>query len=130
VQIYPRQYGDCGGALKVGWSEAHPGWGPLLYDVAIEYATMKANGLIPDREEVSPSARKVWNYYINNRQDVTSHQLDNLEDELTPGVKVDNCDQIVAGSKSQWVDSPLSKRYTKEPTTINALTAAGKLVMI
>ena len=136
VQIYPRQYGECGGALKVGWSEAHPGWGPLLYDVAIEYATMKANGLMPDREEVSTSARKVWNYYINNRQDVTSHQLDNLEDELTPGVKVDNCDQAVARDDmwsqmhGTWDDSPLSKRYTKEPTTINALTTTGKLVML
>ena len=130
VQIYSRQYGECGEAMKVGWSEAHPGWGPLLYDVAIEFATLKSSGLIPDREEVSTSARKVWNYYINNRHDVTSHQLDNLEDQLTPGIEEDNCDQIVAGLKSQWVDSPLSKRYTKEPTTINALTASGKLVIL
>ena len=136
VRIYSRQYGECDDALKVGWSESAPGWGPLLYDVAIEYATMKANGLIPDREEVSTSARRVWDYYINNRQDVTSHQLDNLEDELTPGVKIDNCDQAVARDDSwtqmngTWEDSPLSKRYTKSPTTINSLKAAGKLVTL
>ena len=48
--------GNCDGALKVSMVEASPGWGPLLYDCAIEFATMKAGGLIPDRVAVSDEA--------------------------------------------------------------------------
>jgi hypothetical protein len=78
---------------------------------------------------------------MNNRNDVTVHQLDDSRNTLTP-VEEDNCDQEVAGgftsmySRSEepenldWMNSPLSKRYTKEPTTINALKAAGKLVIL
>ena len=46
------------------------------------------------------------------------HQLDDLDNTLTPTEK-DNCVQLASGDK--FVDSPLSKRYTKEPTTIDSL---------
>ena len=126
--------GNCDGALKVGGANANPGWGPLLYDIAIEYATQNANGLIADRDSVSGEAHTVWDYYMHNRKDVTQHQLDNLTNDLTPEIEEDNCDQRVAGDRDRrprlFVGSSLSKRYTKEPTTINSLKAAGKLVML
>jgi len=133
--------GNCGGALVVVDSGAEKGWGPLLYDVAIEYATIHGGGLISDRGVVSPSAHKVWDYYLNNRSDVKAHQLDDPRNTLTP-TDEDNCDQEVAGGftsmysrreepeNPNWMKSPLSKRYTKEPTTINTLKAAGKLVIL
>ena len=124
-------YGLCDGAMKVAVSRAADGWGPLLYDVAIEYATQVANGLMPDRVSVSGAANDVWWYYMRNRKDVKSHQLDNIENELTPDIEEDNCEQGVAeDSEVDWWYSPLSKRYTKQPITINALKAAGKLVML
>ena len=130
-----RRHGHCDGAMRVGNAAANPGWGPLLYDVAIEYATRVANGLISDRDSVSPDARNVWRYYMDNRSDVTAHQLDDLRDTLTPEQE-DNCDQRVATydttealpANVDWVKSPLSKRYTAPPKTIGALSAAGKLV--
>jgi hypothetical protein len=144
VNIKGREYGPCGGAWKVSSSQAGNSWGPMLYDVAMEYATEMGGGLIADRDAVSPSARRVWDYYLGNRGDVASHQLDNLDNELTPEIEEDNCDQRVAGFDVNrpaggrysprkkvdvdWVESPLSKRYTKEPATMNALRAAGKLV--
>ena len=131
----------CDGAWKVSSANAGHRWGPMLYDIAMEWATLKAGGLIADRDAVSPDARGVWDYYLGNRGDVASHQLDNLDNELTPEIEEDNCDQEVAGYEIQhadsysprqvdadWVKSPLSKRYTKEPATMNALRAAGKLV--
>ena len=133
--------GNCGGAMKVDSANALSGWGPMLYDVAMEYATQIANGLFADRDEVSEEARKVWNYYMNNRDDVIAHQLDDTRNSLTP-VEEDNCDQEVAGGftsmysraeepeNPDWMKSSLSKRYTKEPTTINALKSASKLVML
>jgi hypothetical protein len=122
--------GPCDGAWKVSRSEAKPGWGPLLYDIAMEWATMEGNGLIADRDSVSPSAHKVWDYYLNSRGDVMDHQLDNFSDELTPTIQVDNCDQEVSERDefvNTWHASPLSKRYTKAPTQIEKLRAMGKL---
>lgn len=128
----------------IGSSQAAPGWGPMLYDVAMEYATMKGGGIMADRGSVSPTARNVWDYYMNNRGDVSGIQMDDRKNTLTPEEE-DNCSQKVAGLdnrsqqdksklsptgtyKTDWVDSPLSKRWTKPPTTIEALRAAGKLV--
>ena len=125
-------YGPCAGAMKVGIADAGHGWGPLLYDIAIEFATQIANGLIADREAVSEDAEYVWRYYMERRSDVESVQLDNLDNYFTPQEE-DNCDQDVPmdyEGPNGWMDSPLSKRYTKSPTTINALKAAGKLVML
>jgi hypothetical protein len=129
--------GECGGAWELYHAEATSGWGPLLYDVAMEYATQNGGGLISDRGAVSPAARNVWDYYFSNRGDVTGIQLDDLQNTLTPEEE-DNCVQRVASYTNHhgmpknidWQTSPLSKRYTKPPTTMNALEAAGKLVML
>lgn len=67
---------DCDNALSVSMSGASKGWGPLLYDVAIEYATKIAGGLIADRESVTSQAVRVWDYYLNRRSDVNHKQLD------------------------------------------------------
>ena len=127
-------YGECEGAMNVYHASASSGWGPLLYDVAIEYATLKANGLTPDRDSVSQEASHVWNYYFQNRKDVQAHQLDNLSSSLGLSMGSKECDQSVSiedvGENSPWWNSPLSKRYTKAPTTINALKPSGKLVIL
>ena len=137
-----RPYGEsgpCGGAWEVQGSSVKQGWGPMLYDVAMELASQNGNGLMSDRMEVSGDAEKVWKYYLSNRGDVQMHQLDSLEDELTPGVEEDNCEQRLAKNHSyrtgpnmlkNWTASQFSKRYTKSPTTMNALESAGKLVML
>lgn len=144
VDLQDREHGPCAGAWKVSSANAKKGWGPLLYDVAIEYASLNAGGLVADRDVVSPNARRVWDYYLSGRSDVTSHQLDNLQGKLTPEIEEDDCDQHVAtfdvrrptgqkyGAREKtfvdWVKSPLSKRYTKEPSTMTALRAAGRLI--
>ena len=124
-------YGNCGDAWMVGGSGAKEGFGPLLYDIAIEWATQNGGGLISDRSSVSDDAQAVWSYYERNRDDVTAHQLDDLENTLTPEDE-DNCDQeigraTITGMYNTWQDSQLSKRYTKPPTTMNAL---GKKLVI
>lgn len=134
IQISAAEFLDDGGAADGAWivrhSKANKCWGPMLYDLAIEYATKRANGLASDRFGVSADARKIWHYYYTHRKsDVKSHQLDNPENHLTPE-RIDNCFQVSAGQTNHddhWVNSPLSKRYTKKPTTLNALRAAGKL---
>ena len=131
--------GPCAGAWQVGMSAASPGWGPLLYDVAMEWATLKGGGLISDREVVSTNARKVWDYYMNNRGDVTGIQMDDLQNTLTPEEE-DNCNQGASlrgirfsdlddkGNSLKWTEDPLSKRWTKPPATMTALKKLGRLV--
>ena len=135
--------GPCGEALHVVYAGAASGWGPLLYDVAMEVATQVGGGLTPDTNSVSNDAQNVWSYYFNNRGDVKSQQLDLTDKEvayytdlglskLTPDVEEDDCLQskAIRAYEDKWDQAPLSKRYTKAPTTMNALRAAGRLVEI
>ena len=110
----PYPEGACDGAWNVVRADADHGWGPMLYDLAIEWATQNANGLMSDRAEVDQEAKKIWDFYLNNRKDVTAHQVGS-----------ENCDQDVAGSDLET--SSLGKRYTKEPATMRILRSAGKL---
>ena len=136
--------GPCEDAYTIVYSEASTGWGPMLYDIAIEIATMRGGGLTPDRATVSPEAARVWRYYDANRSDVTSHQLDAADwdvkfgkiQKLTPDINSDDCTQRSAmkdakeqtGDKQNWSGSPLSRRYTKSPSTIQALRFTGRLI--
>ena len=135
--------GPCGEALNVVYAGAASGWGPMLYDVAMELATQVGGGLTPDRSSVSNDAQNVWSYYFNNRGDVESQQLDLTDKEvayytdlnlkkLTPDVEEDDCLQskAIRAYEDKWAQAPLSKRYTKAPVTINALRSAGRLVEI
>ena len=126
------KYGPCSGAAVVRETEASDGWGPLLYDVAIEVASTEANGLIADRRTVSSAARYVWNTYLRSRDDVDAFQLDDPYDRLTPEPD-DNCNQDVAMEDEDaydWEESPLSKVYIKNDTPMmDKLDALGKLVV-
>jgi len=122
----------CLGALMVAYSDATKGWGPLLYDVAIEVATLKAGGLVCDRSIVSQDAYNVWDKYSNQRSDVEKFQLDDESSSLTPNDPSDDCLQNISYEYEKktdipWHESPLSKLYRKPPTTINALKKAGRL---
>ena len=119
----------CLEALMVSWASATKGYGPLLYDVAMEIATREAGGLVSDRTVVKPPAQKVWRYYLSNRSgeggDVTVIQLDNEDDYFENGTQ-DDCLQNIArgtitGMYDDFTDSPLSKLYKKQPTTLRAL---------
>jgi len=121
----------CLGAYKINMSHAEHGWGPMLYDVAMEIASMYASGLIPDRLDVSPEARKVWQYYHDNRPDVEVVQLDDIWNTLTPD-EYDNCLQDVARDDvvypDEWTDSPLSKLYGVDGSpTIDKLKSMGRI---
>jgi len=88
----------CNGSWVVSYAAAEKGFGPLLYDVAIEVTsgTTSLNkggykGLTPDRTNLSRDAFGVWRKYLEIRPDVKKVQLDDLDNTLTPGDE-DNCD--------------------------------------
>jgi hypothetical protein len=117
----------------ISTASADSGWGPLLYDIAIELSGDK--GIMPDRFEVSEEARSVWNYYLRNRPDIESIQYDNLENELTPTPK-DNVEQHSAevdASTSPWHRSSLSKAYRRRDgrtPTVDALKSMDKIIIL
>lgn len=118
--------GPCDGAFVVKVSRAGKGWGPLLYDIAMEYATKHGGGLTADRGDVSNDAHKIWRYYRDKRPDVKVFQLDDPKNTLTPTPK-DNCKQIGRGIYTGI--GAVTKRYTKPDGKVTkALKAAGKLV--
>ena len=117
------RYLDCDNSAVIAATEVADGWGPMLYDIAMEIATQRANGLTPDRRSVSDEAQEVWDFYANKRPDVKQHQLDDEYNSLTPQDE-DNCVQFMARnatSLSDWSSSPLSKRYTKEMTVLDQI---------
>ena len=61
-----------GNYLEVGPEEsmADDGYGPLLYDIALEYAWRLSMAVVPDRTGVSSAASSMWKYYKENRPDV------------------------------------------------------------
>ena len=125
IHIKP-EFGNCLRGMVIKNSRADHGWGPLLYDLVMEKASIEASGIIPDRAIVSGAARSVWEYYLNNRL-IFVRQLDNLEDSFNDG-KRNDCSQksSVRHLKSDWAQSPLSKLYSKDPTTIEKLKKLGK----
>ena len=123
-------HGPCSQTKSVRHSKSIDGFGPLLYDVAIE----ASGGLMADRFEVSGEAEAVWSFYEANRDDVQVDQLDILDDydepQLTPDDPSDDCSQVPAHDmyKDGWMVSPLSKRFSKSGTpVIDELRKRGML---
>lgn len=122
----------CDKAAVIAITNVADGWGPFLYDIAMEIATINFNGLASDRTTVSYDAQDVWYFYNQYRAkpisgDVKAYQLDDEYNSLTP-TESDNCGQSQARERSQdyggeWSDedNPLSKRYTKPPVILNQL---------
>ena len=113
---------------EVVMSNSDTGWGPLLYDLAIELSGPL--GLTSDRWIVSSSARNIWNYYRDKRPDVKKVQYDNKDNELTPEDE-DNLEQDSAyfdPTTKPWHQSALSKAYVSNGTpTVDALKRSGKI---
>ena len=120
----------CSGAWFVRLVEtSRRGLGPLLYDLMMD--VVSPHPLTSDRETVSKYALKVWKYYLNNRSDVESTQLDDPENTLTP-VDDDNCyqDSAKEWSKSRWHKSPLARAFRRidgRTPTLDALQELGAI---
>jgi len=123
----------CDGAWEVDFSRSDHGFGPLLYDVAIELASIMGGGLISDRQDLSPAAYRVWKHYDTARPDVTKHQMDDEQGHLTPSNPNDDCDQWLAREKRGkrgWMKDPVSRRYRiSPPYTLPMLARMGLLVL-
>ena len=140
-KLKPNSQGDCSDAYGIDHSETASGWGPLLYDVAMEWASKNGSGLTSDRGSVSKDAYNVWNYYLRNRPDVEATQLDIRNsgyEKITPDDESDDCEQAISVSWARKTDSDPDPGWSAQPTaylyrvsgtpTMDALEASGQLL--
>jgi TP901 family phage tail tape measure protein len=104
----------------VGLSSATSGYGPRLYDVLMEAATEKGAMLTSDRSMVSGDAKKVWEYYFNNRSDVKKTPLKPSEWTRNDSL----IDPKLYGKEETWPPATdpawiLQSGYSKSPNLIN-----------
>jgi len=78
ISLRRREIDDGGYAWEVTNSNARQGFGPLVYDLAMEYVVGKLghSGIMADTSgNVSPAAKNVWDFYYQNRPDVGNADL-------------------------------------------------------
>jgi hypothetical protein len=64
---------DCD-AWEVMAIEAADGWGPFVYEVLMEWATVQRSSLVPSRDIISKEAKAVWKRF-KTRTDVKREKL-------------------------------------------------------
>lgn len=117
----------CLEALSVEVANAPKGYGPMLYDLAMELSGHK--GIYSDRLAVTEAAQKVWDYYEHRRDDVESfHPL-----EVVDATETECIEDIIQLFGEEWEDEPLSKIFKKKTgnlATLDALKSAKKVRFI
>ena len=130
----------CLNGFSIASAKATRGWGPLLYEVALEWASQEGRaGLMADRRGVSDYAVAVWDKYLV-RGDVDKKQLDidaqgaeqfNTQ-QLTPDDPEDDCSQRSAvrrGGPDGWQDTSVSKLYNKPNTEVMSALGARLIIV-
>ena len=80
------------------WAVTPPGYGPLIADLCIELAGK--DGLMVDRDSVSPDAENLFRFYFENRSDVSKQLADDTEKPfLTPNDISDDVYHIQTGRR-------------------------------
>ena len=93
-----RSAGPCRDAYQVRGPAADAGYGPLMYDIAMSWASERGRPITSDRANgftaTSQSARKVWRHYADagagTHGSVVTEPFDNIYDPRTPPI-TDDC---------------------------------------
>lgn len=103
-------YNDACNAWQIKIVAAEKGYGPLMYDIGFSLAGEK--GMMSDRENVTNSAKKIWNYIAQKRKN-----------DLTP-IKVGaDCQSLASTSPN----GALNYKYVlKHPVDVSQLQIAHR----
>jgi hypothetical protein len=97
--------GECWNAGEVKLSAAQKGYGPLMYQYAMnDYA----GGLFPDRGSTSNAARAVWQKY-DQRADTKKNKFDDKKNPKTPD-PADDCN-LARGTSLDGDEAYLNQAY-------------------
>jgi len=124
---YVQHDSDCLKANEIQSSASLKGYGPLMYDILM---SLSPHGIMSDRVKTSDAARKVWNVYDTQRNDVISRKFDDKNNPKTPP-KIDDC-ELMSDENAPYLDKaykgahvetgPLEKRHED---ALRVLTKAG-----
>lgn len=97
IEIEPLS--GCDNVWYVSGVEAQPGFGPMLYDLAIAFASRVNGYLTADKGSSTTSdAYSVWKYYYNNRRDVRNRPMSEVCPEYSELPRMRGA-QFAGGSK-------------------------------
>ena len=113
------------GAYEVKNSYSRGGYGPLLYDIAIELSG--EHGLTSDRNSVSADAQRVWEYYIESRPDVVTRDIP--EDCDNPRAGYRRYGQLVPQEWAGKIYGKLDEKGKPLTPVIDTLVALRKFKM-
>lgn len=108
----------CGDAMSVHTAQAESGYGPAIYDAAMEMVYPK--GLTAAMGSTSAQAIKVWDYYLKSRGDVTSEPKP--EDSQCKIKGRESLDHIYYKKPGKAASSMMSvEQFNKHPRVIDHL---------
>lgn len=116
---------DGYGVWIVKESYAQSGWGPFLYDLAMEIC----GTIMSDREAVSSEAYNVWKTYQDGRTDITRLQLDSSEIAIPGFERPLPAEQLASKSfLSRWPLAGAYHRTELDTPLFNSLIARKKII--
>ena len=121
VAKYGKKLGHANGAWQVHGPAAVHKFGPLMYDIAM--ATV--GEIMPDRTDVSRSARSIWKYYKEKRSDVVATPLDDINNPQTPQTSDDS--EVHDGEFGNFIDCSY-RLIGPGPDTQNMKNSATQLM--
>jgi hypothetical protein len=96
---------DGGIAWEVQDVDAEQGYGPLLYDIAMEMVhVLDDAGIMPSMTSVSREARGVWKKYHDLRDDVAKSRLDDDEFYGALEERPDFMRYVYSKNSTQFID--------------------------
>lgn len=120
---------ECGG-YSIQWVKASKGYGPLIYDIAMELVDQNNSWLMSDRGAVSPDAEKIWIYYDKHRNDVEKEPIGLDKDcGFRPSIKAVKYEKESGRNLyTDWEHHPLSYKWRKPDHAITSyLKSTGQL---
>ena len=103
---------------QISSSSSYKTWGPLLYDICIEYISVVRGGAVmSDRNQVSGFAEEVWGKY-QNRSDVKKVQMDfgelgsNADPDALSILKHNPLPGHLGIEKDESLEEPYNIKYT------------------
>lgn len=116
---------DGYGVWIVKESYAQSGWGPFLYDLAMEIC----GTIMSDREAVSSEAFNVWKTYQDGRPDITRLQLDYPEINIPGFERPLPAEQLASKSfLSRWPLAGAYHRTDLDTPLFSSLIARKKII--
>lgn len=125
---------ECDGYM-IQWVKASRGFGPMLYDLAMELVAKNDSWLMSDRTAVTAEAERIWEYYDKHRNDVEKEPIGLGKDcSFKAAIKATKYHQIQAKKRGidpiydDWEKHPLAFKWRKpQADTMMVLKSKGQI---